>query len=121
MKGQTSKALRITLLVYAVWWAVYGLPHVVAPEMMQAKDPAVERVLGAAFLAFALGAGLAFRERAWDRVALVVLVEIAWMILYALTMAWGILAGGITSAAWGPTIIGAVFAILLAILYAREK
>jgi len=120
MKGQTSKALRITLLVYAVWWAVYGLLHVVSPELMMARDPAIERVLGAAFVAFALGAGLAYGEKAWDRVRIVVLVQVAWMILYTVTMAWGLLAGGIAAAAWAPTILGAVFAILLAALYARE-
>jgi uncharacterized membrane protein len=121
MNRQTSKALRITLLVYAVWWAIYGLLHVLAPVMMQAKDPAIERVLGAAVLAFAFGAGLAYWEKAWDKVRLMVLVQIAWMILYAVTMAWGLLAGEITAAAWPPTIIGAVFAILLAVLYTREK
>ena len=121
MNGQTSKALRITLLVYTLWWAIYGLLHVVSPELMMAKDPAIERVLGAAFLAFALGAGMAYREKARERVKIVVLVQIAWMILYAVTMAWGLLAGGIPAAAWPPTILGAVFAILLAALYTREK
>ena len=121
MNRQTSKALRITLLVYAVWWAVYGLLHVVSPELMMAKDPAIERVLGAACVAFALGAGLAYREKAWERVKIVVLVQIAWMILYTVTMAWGLLAGGITAAAWPPTILGALFAILLAALYTREE
>ena len=121
MKGQTSKALRGTLLVYAVWWAMYGLLHVVSPELMMARDPAIERVLGAAFVALALAAGLAYREKAWDRVKIVVLVQIAWMILYAITMAWGLLARGITAAAWAPTIIGAVFAILLGALYTREE
>ena len=121
MNGQTSKALRITLLVYAVWWAIYGLLHVVAPVMMQAKDPAIERALGAAFLAFAFGAGWAYWEKAWDSVKLVVQVQIVWMSLYAITMAWGLLGGEITAAAWPPTVIGAVFAILLAVLYTREK
>lgn len=121
MKGQTSKALKITLLVYAVWWAIYGLLHVVSPELMMAKDPAIERVLGAAFVAFALGAALAYREKDWDRVKIVVLVQIAWMILDTITMVWGILAGGITPAAWVPTFLAAVFAVLLAVLYTREK
>jgi hypothetical protein len=64
---------------------------------------------------------LAYREKAWDKVKIVVLVLIASMILYTVTMAWGILAGGISSAAWPPTIIGAVFAIVLMVLYTREK
>ena len=121
MKGQTSKGLRIALLVYGILWGLYGLLHVLAPELMQAMDPAIERVLGAAVVAFAVGAGLAYVEKAWDRVRIVVLLQIMWMILYTITMVWGILAGGITPAAWPPTIIGAVFAVLLAVLYVREQ
>jgi len=121
MTGQTSKALRITILVYAIWWAIYGLLHVVSPQLVGAKDPAIERVFGATVLALALGAGLAYMERAWERVRIVVLVEAVWMILYTITMAWGILVGGITPDAWVPTIIGAVFAALLVSLYVREE
>jgi hypothetical protein len=72
-------------------------------------------------LAFALGAGFAYLERAWDRVKIAVLVQVAWMILYTITMAWGILVGGIGAEAWPPTIIGAVFAVLLTTLYIREE
>jgi len=43
------------------------------------------------------------------------------MILYTITMAWGILVGGITAEAWIPTLIGAVFAVLFMSLYIREK
>lgn len=121
MKGQTSKGLRIAILVYTIYSVLYGLIHVVSPEMVGAKDPAIERVLGAAVLAFALGAGLAYLERAWDRVKIAVLVQVAWMIVYTITMAWGILVGGITADAWIPTIIGAVFAVLLTALYIREE
>ena len=121
MKSQTSKGLRITLLVYTIYSVVYGLLHVISPELVGAKDPAIERILGAAFLVFALGAGLAYLERAWDRVKIAVLLQVAWMILYTITMAWGILVGGITAEAWPPTIIGAVFAVLFTTLYIREE
>jgi hypothetical protein len=121
MTGQTSKGLRIVILVYAIYSVIYGLIHVISPEMVGAVDPAVERVLGAAVLAFAFGAGLAYLERAWDRVRIVVLVQVAWMILYTITMAWGILAGGIAAMAWPAVIIGAIFAVLLTILYVREE
>ena len=121
MSANISKGLRTTLLVYTIYSIVYGLLHVISPEMVGAKDPAIERVLGAAVLAFALGAGLAYLERAWDKVKIAVLVQVVWMILYAITMAWGILAGGIIAGAWPPTIIGAVFAVLLLVLYIREE
>jgi membrane associated rhomboid family serine protease len=121
MNGQTSTTMRIALLVYAILWGLYGLLHVVSPELVQAKDPAIERVLGAAVVAFALGAALAYVERSWDKVRIVVLLQVIWLILYVITMAWGILTGGIIAAAWPPTIIGAVFAVVLAILYVRER
>jgi len=121
MNGQTTKGLRIILLVYTIYSLLYGLLHVVFPELVKARDPAIERVLGAAVLAFALGAGLAYLERAWERVKIVVLVQVAWMILYTITMAWGILAGGIAAEAWIPTFIGAAFAVLLLVFYIREK
>jgi hypothetical protein len=121
MNVQTSKGLRITILVYTIYSVLYGLIHVISPETVGAKDPAIERILGAAVLAFAFGAGLAYLERAWDRVKIMVLVQAAWMILYTITMAWGLLVGGITADAWIPTIIGAVFAVLLTTFYIREE
>jgi hypothetical protein len=120
MGNLTSKRLRITLLVYTLYSIVYGLLHVISPELVGAKDPAIERVLGAAVLAFALGAGLAYRERVWDKVKIAVLMQVAWMFLYTLTMLWGLLTKEITSMAWPSAIIGVIFTILFTVLYLRE-
>ncbi len=120
MKGQISKGLRTTILIYAIWWAIYGLLHVVSPELMQAVDPAIERVLGGTAVALAIGAGLAYFEKTWDSVRIMVLMQAIWMIVYALTMVHGLLTGGIVAAAWPPAIIAAAFAVLLGVLYARE-
>ncbi len=121
MNGQTSKGFRILLLVYAIYSLLYGLIHVISPELVGAKDPAIERVLGAAVVAFALGAGWAYFEKTWSSVKIVALVQAVWMILYTVTLGWGILAGGITPDAWPPTIIGAIFAVLLTVFYIREE
>ena len=121
MKDHTSKALRITILVYAIIMVLSGLFHMVSPQTVVAQAQAIERVLGGAMLAFALGAGLAYLERAWDRVKIAVLMQVAWMILYTITLAWGILTGGLLADAWPSTIIGAVLAILLTALYIREE
>jgi uncharacterized membrane protein len=120
MKDQTSKPLRITILVYTIYWVIWGLLHVISPELVQAKDPAIERILGAAMIAFAFGTGLAYLDKTWERVKIMVLVQAAWMILYTITMAWAILGGGISADAWIPTIVGAAFAVLLLVLYIRE-
>ena len=120
MKGQISKTLRITLLVYTIFLAPGALLHIFGPQTVVAQDQAIERVLGGAMLAFAFGAALAYRDRSWDKVRIVLLMQIAWMFLYTITLAWGVLSKGLLVNAWGSTIIGAVFAILLLFLYIRE-
>ncbi|MFC1936836.1 hypothetical protein ACFLYP_04140 [Chloroflexota bacterium] len=121
MKDHTSKGLRITILIYTISMVLSGLFHMLSPQTVIAQDQAIERVLGGAMLAFALGAGLAYLERAWDRVKIAVLMQVVWMILYTITLAWGILTGGLLADAWPSTIIGAVLAILLTSLYIREE
>jgi hypothetical protein len=121
MTGQTSKALKVVILVYAIWWAIYGLLHVVSPELVGAIDPAIERVFGATVVALAVGAALAYMAGAWDRAKIMVQLLAVWTIFYTIAMAWGILGGGITPDAWTPTIIGAVFAVLLVVFYFREE
>jgi len=121
MNGHTSRAFRIIILVYAISLVLSGLFHVFSPQTVVAQDQAIERVLGGAMLAFALGAGLAYLERAWDKVKVAVLMQIAWMILYTITLAWGILTGGLLADAWPSTIMGAVLSILLTSLYIREE
>ena len=121
MNNQISRGLRITLLIYAIYSVVYGLLHIISPETVGAKDPAIERVLGAAVLAFALGAGFAYLEREWNKVKISVFMQAAWMILYTITMVWGLLTKEIISMAWPPAIIGAVFAVLFTIFYISEE
>lgn len=121
MNGLTSKGMRVLLLVYSIFFGVYGLLHIVSPELVGAKDPAIERVLGAAALAFAIGALLAYLERSWEKIRIVVLTQAVWMGLYTLTMVWGLVTGEIIAMAWGPALIGAVFAVLLIVLYIREN
>ena len=120
MNNQISRGLRITLLVYAIYSIIYGLLHIISPETVGAKDPAIERVLGAAVLVFALGAGFAYLEREWNKVKISVFMQAAWMILYTITMVWGLLTKEIISMAWPPAIIGAVFAVLFTIFYISE-
>jgi lipoprotein signal peptidase len=121
MKGQTSKGFRIILLVFAIYLLAYGLIHVISPELVGAIDPPIERMFGATVVAIALGAGLAYLEKTWSNVRIVVLTLTIWVVLYTLGMAWGILSGGITTAAWPPTIIAAILSVLFIIFYIREQ
>ena len=121
MKEHISKGLRITLLIYAIVSVLSGLFHIVSPQTSAAEGQAVERVMGGAMLAFALGAWLAYRERDWDKVKFVVSMLIAWMVLYTATMAWGVLTGGLRIEALPTIIVGPALAMLLIFLYIREN
>jgi hypothetical protein len=121
MKSQISQGLRITLLIYSISSLLSGLFHMFSPQTVIAQDQAIERVLGGAMLAFALGAGLVYKERIWERVKIVVLMLIVWIILYTITLAWGILTGGLLKEAGISTLIGVILSILLTSLYIREK
>ena len=117
MEKVLSKGLRITLLVYTIYSIGYGLIHVVSPKAVGAVDPAIERVLGAAFLAFAVGGWFAYQTKDWKDAQYLVLVQLVWMILYTITMVWGLLSGGIVQFAWAPAIIGAVFSVIFLVFY----
>ena len=121
MKEHTSKGFRIIILIYTVNAVLSGLFHLVSPQTELAMDQAIERVLGGAMLAFAFGAGLAYIERIWNRIKIAVLMQIAWMILYSITLAWGVLKGELLSDAWPSSFIGAALAILLTFFYIREE
>lgn len=121
MENQTSKRFRIVILIYAICSVLSGLFHMFSPQTVVAQDQAIERVLGGAMLAFALGAWLASKERSWEKIRITVLMLVAWTILYTITLAWGVLSGGLLVQAWGATIFGAVLALLLTILYIREN
>ena len=121
MENQTSKRFRIVILIYAICTVLSGLFHMFSPQTVVAQDQAIERVLGGAMLAFALGAWLASKERSWEKIRITLLMLVAWTILYTITLAWGVLSGGLLVQAWGATIFGAVLALLLTILYIREN
>ena len=121
MKEHISKGLSVTLLVYAIVSVLSGLFHIISPQTAFVEGNAIERVMGGAMLAFALGAWLAYRESDWNKVKIVVSMLIAWMVLYTVTMAWGVLTGGLRVEALPTIIIGPALAMLLIFLYIREN
>jgi len=121
MKEHISKGLRITLLIYAIISVLSSLLHIISPQTAAAEGNAIERVMGGAMLAFAFGAWLAYRESDWNKIKIVVSMLIAWMVLYTVMMAWGVLVGGLRIEAIPTIIFGPALAILLIFLYIREN
>lgn len=119
MQEKLSSGLRITLLVYAILLALYGLPHLILPQVM-GTDSAANRLVGAASLAFAFGAVWAWFDHAWDRVRIVLAMQIAWTVLFALALLWDIGIGGSPVELLPAAVLMAVFAVFFIAFYLRE-
>ena len=83
------------------------------------KEPPVYRLLGAAILGFGVSSWLAYKEAAWEKVKIVVQMEIAWTILGALVMLWGLIFAGLPVFGWVNAVILAAFAVAFGYFYSR--
>jgi len=87
MKEEISKLLKLTFLIHFFVAAIFGLVFFVIVELYRELvswpyvDPVTGRVLGAAFLGFAAASLLSLRETKWERVKIVVQMEIVWLML----------------------------------------
>jgi hypothetical protein len=91
VEEQVPYGLKITFLVHVIVAAIFGLLFLLIPDVfakltgfpVQEPGMSVVRVLGAAMLALAASSGFSYRQTLWDRVDIVVQMEIVWTILGA--------------------------------------
>lgn len=127
MEKQISSGLRITFLIHFYVALVFGLIYFLVPQFYGAvinwtvQDPAVFRLLGAAMLGIAFTSLLSYKNPVWEKVKIVVLMEIVWTVLGAIATVWGILFEGLPAIGWMNAVILAVFAFLFVLFYQREK
>jgi hypothetical protein len=121
--------LRITFLVHMFVAGIFGVIFLLIPETYASMSGfpvnipevvSLQRFVGAAFIAFATSSWLAYKETMWDRVKIVVQMEIVLTILGALAMVWGLLSGGFPVADWMFVAILVVFAIAFIAFYSRN-
>lgn len=128
VEKQIPYGLKITFLVHVIVAAIFGLLFLLIPDVFAkltgfpVQEPAmsVVRVLGAAMLALAASSGFSYRQTLWDRVEIVVQMEIVWTILGALASAWGLVSGAFPVALWMNVIILAAFAVAFVFFYSRK-
>jgi len=82
-------------------------------------EPSTFRLVGAAMLAFAASSWLAYRQTLWDRVKIVVQIEIVWTVLGVLAMLWGLMFEGLPAADWMNVLILGAFALAFTYFYSR--
>ncbi|MCL4394553.1 MAG: hypothetical protein M1482_07090 [Chloroflexi bacterium] len=84
------------------------------------KKPPVYRLLGAALLGFGVSSWFAYKETAWEKVTIVVRMEIVWTILGTLVMLWGLIFAALPVFGWVNAVILSVFAVAFGYFYSRR-
>jgi hypothetical protein len=127
MEKQIPYGLRITFLVHVIVAGIFGLVFLLIPEMFGGmmgapiKEPSTFRLLGAALVAFAASSWFAYRETVWERVKIVVQMEIVWTILGVLATLWGLMFEGLPTADWMNVLILGAFAVAFIFFYSRRR
>ena len=105
---------------------VFGLGYLLVPQTtlgfvgIQTHELEVYRLLGAAMLGLAYGSWLAYRETAFERVRIVLGIEVVWPALGTLVMLYALLITGFPAGAWLNAIILAAFAVAFGLYYFRK-
>ncbi len=119
VEGQVPRGLRVTFLVHVIVASVFGLVFMMIPEVYAALTGlpvldwamSIARMLGAAQLGLAVSSWLAYKETQFERVKIVVQMEVVWSILGTLVAAYGVVFGGFPFVFWTNVVIMAAFAV----------
>ena len=127
MEKQISRGLRTTFLAQTVVHALFGLAFLLIPDMyakltgLPVLDWAmsIARMLGASQLGFSVASWFAYKETLWERVKIVVQMEIVFNALGTLAAAYGLIFGGFPAVFWMNVVITAAFAVAFTVFYYR--
>jgi hypothetical protein len=124
---QVPYGLKITFLVHFVVAVVFGVGFLLMPAMLtemvgaRTMEPSTFRLLGAALLAFGASSWFAYREKLWERVKIVVQMEIVWTILGVLATLYGLIFEGLPAGDWVNVLILGAFAVAFIFFYTRRR
>jgi len=124
--NKISSGLKTLFLVHFVVGLVFGLIYLLIPGIflgwfgVPAPDVLPYRTLGAAILAFAASSWYSYKAAEWDKVKIVVQMEIVWTVLAVLVGLHGILFAGQPAAQWINVIIMAGFAVAFIYYYSKK-
>ena len=111
MKGTLIYGL-VLLLFPQVWSNLAGID-------IDETDP--YRLVGAALLTLAVGSWLAYRQTEWEKIKILVQMEIFWTVLDALAILWGIFFFGLPRLEWVNVLILTGFVIAFTFFFLRVK
>lgn len=125
MEKQISPGLKTTFLIHAVLGTIFGLAYLLMPEVwgnligVPMQEPGWYRAIGAAILGFASSSWLAYKETAWEKVKIVVQMEIVWTVLGTLVTLWGLIFADFPTGDWLNVLVLGGFAVAFSVFYFR--
>ena len=126
MEKQMSTGLKTTFLVHFFLGLIFGLIYLLMPEAWgklvgwPIREIPPYRLIGAAMLGFAASSWLSYKATSWEKVKIVVQMEIVWTVLGALVMLWGLLFAAVPVIGWVNFVILGGFAAAFIVFYARS-
>jgi hypothetical protein len=126
MATKISPGLRMTFLIHFFVGLIFGLIFLLISEMWgelvkwPVTEPTIYRLLGAAILGYGISSWWAYRDATWERVKIVVQMEIVWTGLGALVILWGLIFEGVPAIGWLYAVILAAFAVAFGVFYFRK-
>ncbi|MHA2169627.1 MAG: hypothetical protein ACXAB7_07005 [Candidatus Kariarchaeaceae archaeon] len=115
--------LKNTFLAHAILGVVMGLSYLIDPKMYEdlfdftMAEPMVYRLVGAAVFALGVSSWLAYREISFEKVRILVILEIIWTILGTIVTVWGVIDDQFPNEAWLNALVLAAFAGLFSYSY----
>src|SRR5512142_2601856 len=100
MNKNVPSGLKTLFIVHMIVGAVFGFLFLVIPEIWgsligwEATNPTIFRFLGAAVWALTASSWFVYKEQLWERVKVVVQMELVWTILGALVALYGFFIAG---------------------------
>lgn len=119
--------LKTTFLVHFIIAGLVGLQHLLVPRWwtdlagMDITITVTWRVIGAAVVALAVSSWLAYKEDIWERVRIIVIMEIVWSVIGALVIVWGILIENALLLEWINVAVLAGFAAVFAFYFSKMR
>lgn len=120
--------LKTLLIVHMIVGVLFGLIFMLIPEQWgtligwPVNDPVIYRFLAAAILGLTASSWFVYKETTWDKVKIIVQMELVWLILGALVAIWGsFFAGASALGSWLYFIVLAGLAAGFSFIYSRAR
>jgi hypothetical protein len=127
MTRKNMSGLKIVFMLHFIIAGAVGLQHLLIPRVwtdmagIEITETVTWRLIGAALLAFAVSSLLATREVVWERVRILVIMEILWSFLAALVIVWGTLVEGLPPLEWVNVVLLSLFGGIFSVFYLKMK